>query len=390
VTAFLIYFVLIIMIFSILEAKNRFMNNSLFLKESQNAAEVGSYSLDFQTMFWESSEMLDKIFGIQKEYERSLNGWTALIYEEDRQMMQKYFLEEISLQRKSFNKKYRIIRQNDQEIRWVHGLGKLQFDNQNKLIKMIGTIQDITEQQNLLKTITDQQKKYELFLHLASDGIFILSDDGKLLEYNQEAKKLLGYSDDEMKKLHVYDWDISHTPQEALLHVKNTPYTPLSFETKHKRKDGTIYEASIKVVKIHVEDKDYIYASVRDITQNKDHERQLIYTANYDALTGLPNRLLNADRLRQAMAQAERREGLIAVLYLDLDGFKSINDQYGHATGDKLLSAVALQMKATLREGDTLSRLGGDEFVAILTDLADHSTAVAIITRAPLKTHLKS
>lgn len=101
--------------------------------------------------------------------------------------------------------------------------------------------------------------------------------------------------------------------------------------------------------------------------------RVLENIAHYDALTHLPNRVLLADRLHQAMAHTQRSESIMAVAFLDLDGFKAVNDQYGHAVGDKLLIKLAQRMKGTLREGDTLARIGGDEFVVVLTDL-HHTT----------------
>jgi len=118
-----------------------------------------------------------------------------------------------------------------------------------------------------------------------------------------------------------------------------------------------------------------------DITEIKEHERQLEHIAHYDALTNLPNRVLLADRLNQAMAQAKRRARHLAVVYLDLDGFKSINDRHGHAIGDKMLMALSRNMLGELREEDTLSRLGGDEFVAVLLDLTDTDDCVPMITR---------
>jgi diguanylate cyclase (GGDEF)-like protein len=108
---------------------------------------------------------------------------------------------------------------------------------------------------------------------------------------------------------------------------------------------------------------------VIDITSIKEHQSHLEHIAHFDDLTKLPNRLLLADRLKQAMAQAERRSQQVAVAYLDLDGFKATNDRYGHHVGDQLLIQLATAMKDTLREGDTLARLGGDEFVAVLVDL---------------------
>ena len=118
-----------------------------------------------------------------------------------------------------------------------------------------------------------------------------------------------------------------------------------------------------------------------DITERKQHETQLRHIAHYDMLTTLPNRVLLADRLHQAMVQAERRGGLLAVAYLDLDGFKSINDHHGHDAGDRLLVELASRMKQALREADTLARLGGDEFVAVLLDLPDTTAATPWVNR---------
>jgi len=109
--------------------------------------------------------------------------------------------------------------------------------------------------------------------------------------------------------------------------------------------------------------------------------RVLENIAHYDALTHLPNRVLLADRMQQAMAHTQRHEQILAVAFLDLDGFKAVNDQYGHAVGDKLLIHLAHRMKSTLREGDTLARIGGDEFVVVLTDLHHTSDCHSLITR---------
>ena len=118
-----------------------------------------------------------------------------------------------------------------------------------------------------------------------------------------------------------------------------------------------------------------------DVTEEIYLQKELEFIANYDALTGLPNRILESDRLLQGMAQAQRRKTRLAVIYLDLDGFKAVNDTYGHPVGDQLLIALSTRMKETLREGDTLARLGGDEFVAILVDLESASSAIPIIDR---------
>ena len=118
-----------------------------------------------------------------------------------------------------------------------------------------------------------------------------------------------------------------------------------------------------------------------DITTFKAQQTQLEHIAHYDVLTNLPNRALLADRLRQSMAQTLRRGNLLGVAFLDLDGFKAVNDQHGHEVGDQLLVALAQRMKDALRDGDTLARLGGDEFVAVLADLADAAASQPLLQR---------
>ena len=118
-----------------------------------------------------------------------------------------------------------------------------------------------------------------------------------------------------------------------------------------------------------------LIGTTRDVSALKAHEHELEHLAHYDALTGLPNRLLLSDRLCHALTRARRHNQGLAVVYVDLDGFKAINDAHGHALGDQLLKAVARRMQQALREVDTLARLGGDEFAAVLVDLneaADH------------------
>ena len=118
-----------------------------------------------------------------------------------------------------------------------------------------------------------------------------------------------------------------------------------------------------------------------DITTLKAHEHQLEQLAHFDVLTQLPNRLLLNDRLNQAMSQTQRRGLKLAVVFVDLDGFKEINDVYGHAVGDMLLVTLASRMRQALRESDTLARLGGDEFVAILLEFANGDESFPILER---------
>jgi diguanylate cyclase (GGDEF)-like protein len=154
-------------------------------------------------------------------------------------------------------------------------------------------------------------------------------------------------------------------------------------EVWNRRQNGEDYAVMLNISAVRDaggQVQNYV-ALFLDITAIKAHQSELENLAHYDVLTGLPNRVLLADRLHHAMVHGLRRKQKLAVVYLDLDGFKSINDHHGHELGDFLLKQVTNRMKQALREGDTLARIGGDEFVAVLSDLNDRETAEPLLNR---------
>ncbi len=138
-------------------------------------------------------------------------------------------------------------------------------------------------------------------------------------------------------------------------------------EEKLLRHDGTIFDAEVSGIRIYHEGKPASMIVFHDITRLKNHENELKRIAHFDSLTGLPNRALLYDRMSQAFAVNSRHHTLLVICYLDLDGFKQINDSHGHEAGDQVLIEMARRMTATLRDGDTVARLGGDEFVILLS-----------------------
>jgi diguanylate cyclase (GGDEF)-like protein len=154
-------------------------------------------------------------------------------------------------------------------------------------------------------------------------------------------------------------------------------------EIWNRRKSGEVYAEILTISTVRDESGNILHyiALFYDITVIKEHQKHLEQIAHYDSLTRLPNRVLLADRLHQAITRARRNHLLVAVAYIDLDGFKAINDSYGHEVGDTLLVQLAKRMRASLSEVDTLSRLGGDEFVAVLHDLPSHDDSLKIFER---------
>ncbi len=149
------------------------------------------------------------------------------------------------------------------------------------------------------------------------------------------------------------------------------------------RKNGEVYPEWLSISAIRNEKNEITHyiGLFTDITLRKISENTLQHLAHHDSLTGLPNRTLLFDRLNQAIAQADRTKDIIAVLYIDLDHFKPINDTLGHATGDQLLKQVSQRIQKCIRKGDTLARIGGDEFVVILMDVTDNQSTKKIASK---------
>jgi len=246
---------------------------------------------------------------------------------------------------------------------------------------VLGWFYDITEEKNLQKKLEEQRDEFQTIFNTSKDGIAILDKEANFLDFNDAYLEMTGYTREELLKMNC----ISLSAPEDMERSKEVMKSIFElgfikgFEKTCIVKDGK--QLYINMTATLLPDKQRVLVSTKDITVMKEHARQLEFLAHYDPLTGLPNRILESDRLHQGMIQAHRRAEQLAVLYLDLDGFKLVNDTYGHAVGDKLLIGLSARMKQALREGDTLARFGGDEFVAILVDLKDTSDAMPIIQR---------
>lgn len=243
----------------------------------------------------------------------------------------------------------------------IDGFNRLQND-----------LKDKTEA--LARSNAELEQLATVFTH-AREGVMITAPDGTILNVNQSFSRISGYSRDELIGSNPRMLKSGHQDDvfyagmwQALTHTGHW-----SGEIWNRHKQGHLYAELLTISAVrdaHGQTRHYV-SLISDITTQKEYQQQLEYIAHYDVLTALPNRMLLADRLRQAIAQAQRERCRVAVVYIDLDGFKAINDTHGHAAGDALLMAVAQRMQQCLRGQDTIARLGGDEFVALLTALPE-------------------
>ena len=230
---------------------------------------------------------------------------------------------------------------------------------------------------------TSRARYFELY-DLAPVGYCTVNEEGLILQANLAAASLVGVPRVTLAMQRLSRFIVSDDQDTFYLRCKQLDETgeAQSFELRMVKHDGTRFWGQVAATTGNGADGTRVLRVVlSDISSQKEHELELQRIAHYDVLTTLPNRVLLADRLRQGMAQAVRRGKSLAVAYIDLDGFKQINDEHGHDAGDQLLTAVAARMKHTLRDGDTLARLSGDEFIAVLMNLTDATASAPMFNR---------
>lgn len=243
------------------------------------------------------------------------------------------------------------------------------LDQDGATVGLIGLAADVTER----KRAEDRQHLISKVFENTLEGITITDAYGNVIEANSAFCKITGYSHAELvgKNMRIFQTG-QHDPAFYESMWQNIVKMGCwKGEVWKRRKNGEIYAEWLSISAINNDAgqvSNYIGIS-SDLTQIKQHEKQLEQIAHYDVLTGLPNRTLLNDRLKQAVGRADREKNMMAVCYLDLDGFKVINDTLGHEAGDRVLIEIARRIENAIRGGETVARLGGDEFVILLLGL---------------------
>ncbi|HEX9174151.1 MAG TPA: EAL domain-containing protein [Telluria sp.] len=245
---------------------------------------------------------------------------------------------------------------------------------------------DISERKRAEKALRASEARIRRLVDANIVGIFIGDLSGRVSEANDAFLELSGYSRDEVLA-DTFRWTNMTPPQyraadrHAIQELRETGRcTP--YEKEYIRKDGSLVPV-LSASALFEESQDEGVSFVLDLTERKRAEARVHHLAGHDVLTGLPNRALLHDRMQQAIAFAHRNRRRVAILFVDLDFFKGINDSLGHHIGDQVLKTAAMRLQQCLREGDSVARLGGDEFVLILP-LVDDSSDVARVARKAL------
>jgi len=248
------------------------------------------------------------------------------------------------------------------------------------MLLLIG--QDITFSRKARLRLQESEEFFRLTFSQAAVGIVLLGPDGRLLRVNRKMAQILGYSEVELLQRFfqqlTYEDDL---PDELALvkRLRASEIADYQRERRLVRRDGMPIWVNVSVSMMRdANGNQRFIAVVEDIARRKGAEEALLRMANHDALTGLPNRLLLQDRLAQAIVHAHRAGTQVAVMFIDLDRFKHVNDSLGHDAGDRMIVEIARRLAGSLRESDTVARQGGDEFVVVLPELAGEGDAAKV------------
>ena len=249
-----------------------------------------------------------------------------------------------------------------------------------KVTGLIGAVMDITDLKQTQLALRQSDERFRTIFDSVNDLIFVHDfETGHFIEVNRSACEMLGFTRDELLKRNIGDISANEPPytvQNLLPEMqKARSGTPQTFDWRGKTKDGRLLWVEISLRRAAFGGRDVLLATAREISQRKEAEGQLRRMAQFDLLTGLPNRGVFVAEVTRAIERAQRGERSFAVLYLDLDHFKDVNDTLGHPIGDQLLRSVAERLQANVRTIDTLARFGGDEFALLMADVGDPTDA---------------
>jgi len=312
-------------------------------------------------------------------------SYESITHPEDRDAVRQT-IQACLLAKKRFEMEYRIIRA-DGEVRWVWERGVGIYTAAGVLDALEGYVQDVTARKEADQALLEAERRYRSIFENAIEGVFQSTPDGSYIAVNPALARIYGYKSPE--DLIVSLRDIKHQlyvePERRTEFMKMMEQfnSVSNFESRVYRRDGEIIWISENARAVHDDAGKLMFyeGTVEAITERKLYEAEIRHQATHDALTGLPNRTMLHNHLQRAVQNSRQKGSLTAVVFVDLDQFKFINDSLGHQVGDELLKTVAQRLVSCVRETDMVARQGGDEFVLVLQNQPDESNITEVLQR---------
>jgi diguanylate cyclase (GGDEF)-like protein/PAS domain S-box-containing protein len=349
------------------------------LQLALEASEVSVWEFDIASGHVAFSRELGPFLGYgPSEVPARIDDWEALVHPDDVKRLRVALARHYRGETPRLEIEYRI-RARTGEWRWLQTIGRtVRRDRSGRALLMSGTHHDVTERRKAGEMLRLQ----ELAIDAATNAILIVdaqAHDLPVVHVNRAFERITGYRPDEVigrncRFLQRQDRD---QPDLDRLREAIAVGADAAVLLRNYRKDGTLFWNNLRIAPLRNEDGvvTHFVGIQSDITELKQYEAELEYRANYDSLTGLANKNLLNDRLDHAVALTDRSQRKFALLYLDLDRFKIINDSLGHASGDALLRTIAQRLRSCVRESDTVARLSGDEFAVVLNEVEQGAIA---------------
>jgi diguanylate cyclase (GGDEF)-like protein/PAS domain S-box-containing protein len=367
------------------EAEEKLRKSETSLAEAQRLAHLGSWEWDVRTGEVSWSDETYRIYGYEpKEVVPTLEKLMELVHPQDRELVSKNRAGAL-YKAKPYDFEHRIVRPNG-EVRIVHRRARVYFDEEGEPSRMVGTVHDITEQKEAEKALRESEERFRSAFEDAPIGVALVGLHRSHLRVNRAYCEMLGYSEEELLEkphpeiVHPDDREESTDRIQEILEKEAEPY---ALERRYIHADGYVVWSlsNISLIRDSEGDPRHFVCLHQDITERKKLEERLEHQAFHDSLTDLPNRSLFLDRLGHALAGTRREGDPVAVLLMDLNRFKVINDSLGHDAGNAVLVEVAKRMRGPVRPGDTVGRIFGDEFAVLLEAPSDTKEAQQVAGR---------
>ncbi len=351
---------------NLFEASKKLKQEYDYINQAEMISGFGYWELDINNNTVKSSNGSKKIYGSTGE-NLSINEIKEYPLPEYREMLDKALMDLIA-GRDSYNVEFKIKNKTDGKIKSVHSVAE--YDPNRNLV--MGTLYDISKQKSAEEAALGKEEEYRKIFHDHKAVMLMIDiETGEIVDANNSAAEFYGWTREEFIKMKITDintlskTEVYNEMERARINNKNY------FNFKHRLADGSIRDVEVYSGEIISGRRPRLFSIIHDITKRKEAEEKIKNLAFYDSLTTLPNRRMFSEFLGKAIIQGEKEKFKVALLNIDLDHFKNVNDSFGHHIGDVLLTRVAERLRKNLRKNNIICRLGGDEFAVILEGFSD-------------------